>query len=318
MKLIDIYKKTDKTYFSFELLPPLKGHSIEKIYNSIDPLIEFDPININVTYHQSEAVYVRNEEGHLERKTVRKRPGTVAISAAIKARYPGITVVPHLICGGLTKEETEDILIDLNFLGMQNILVLRGDPVKSEKYFIPVEGGHAHTSELVEQVENMNKGIYLHSSLKNVAPTNFSVGVAGYPEKHFEAPNMDTDIKHLKKKVEAGADYIVTQLFFDNAKFFDFVEKCRAAGIEVPIIPGIKPITTLRDLQLLPQVFHIDIPKNLVDEVEKCTTNKAAKQVGVEWAIQQSKELKSKGVPAIHYYTIGISDNIRKIAQAVF
>ncbi|MFP4060070.1 MAG: methylenetetrahydrofolate reductase [Bacteroidota bacterium] len=317
MKVIDKIRKSEKTYFSFELLPPLKGSSIEAIYKSIDPLIEFDPININITYHQQEVVYKRLPSGLLEKKIIRKRPGTVAISAAIKFRYK-VSVVPHLICGGFSKEETEDALIDLNFLEMHNILVLRGDPPKGEKYFIPEPGGHSHSVDLVKQIMNMNKGIYLDESMQNTTPTNFSIGVAGYPEKHFEAPNMNTDLKRLKEKVDAGADYIVTQMFFDNSKFFSFVDECRKIGIKVPIIPGLKPITTLRDIQLLPQVFHIDIPEDLVNDIDKCKDNKQAKQVGVEWSIQQSKELKEYGVPAIHYYTIGISDNISQIAKAVF
>lgn len=317
MKVIDRLKETSKTLFSFELLPPLKGRSLEDIFRAIDPLMEFDPLNINVTYHQQESVYRIRPDGLVERTVVRKRPGSLAISSAIHHKY-NVTVVPHIICGGFTREETEDLLIDLHFLGMHNILVLRGDPPKGTRDFIPVQGGHSHTNELVEQIINLNKGIYLDPDLKDPQPTDFSVGVAGYPEKHFESPNLSEDLYWLKKKVDAGADYIVTQLFFDNSKYFSFVESCRQEGINVPIIPGLKPITTLKDVELLPRVFHIDIPRELVSEVRKCKNNAEAKEVGVEWAIMQSKELQKHNVPAIHYYTIGISDNIRKIALELF
>lgn len=317
MKVINKILNTKETLFSFEVLPPVKGNSIDEIYRTIDPLLEFNPMNINITYHQQEAVYKNVNEKLLEKKIVRKRPGTVAISAAIKYKYK-ITVVPHLICGGFTREETEDALIDLHFLGMHNLLVLRGDPPKGEKRFVPEEGGHAHAVDLVRQIMNMNKGIYLEEGLKNATPTDFSIGVAGYPEKHFEAPNMKSDLRWLKEKVEAGADYIVTQMFFDNRKYFDFVRSCREEGINVPIIPGIKPVTYLNDMNLLPQTFYIDIPEELFRELEKCKTNKETRQVGVEWAIMQSKKLKKAGVPVIHYYTIGVSDNIRQIVEGVF
>lgn len=317
MKVTEVLSRSKETRFSFELLPPLKGSSIQVIYDAIDPLMEFNPLNINITYHQSEVEYRRLPGGLLEKRIIRKRPGTIGIAAAIMNKYQ-VMVVPHLICGGFTREETEDALIDLHFLGIRNILALRGDPQKGEKYFIPEEGGHAHTVTLVEQIINMNRGIYLDENLKNAIPTDFCVGVAGYPEKHFEAPNMETDLRHLKAKIDAGAEYIVTQMFFDNRKYFDFVERCRKAGINVPIIPGIKPINTLRDIELLPRAFHIDLPEELVREVQKCKTNQEAKEVGIEFCIAQSKELVRAGVQAIHYYTIGISDNIRKIASAVF
>lgn len=317
MKVIDKLKSTEKTLFSFELLPPRKGRTLETIYDSIDPLIEFEPLNINITYHQQESVYIKQSDGSVLRKVISKRPGTVAIAAAIMKKY-NKTVVPHVICGGFTKEETEDLLIDLNFLGLNNILVLRGDPPGGVRDFIPVEGGHAHTNELVEQIIELNNGNFQEPDLKNPMPTDFSVGVAGYPEKHFESPNLDEDMYWLKKKVDAGADYIVTQMFFNNDKFFEFSDKCKEAGISVPIVPGIKPITTLKDLELLPRVFHIDIPQELVEGARKCKNNTEAKELGVEWAIKQSKELQASAVPAIHYYTIGISDNIKKIAKAVF
>jgi methylenetetrahydrofolate reductase (NADPH) len=317
MKVIEKIKTSDHSLFSFELLPPLKGTHIDQLYKAIDPLIEFNPLMINVTYHQQEGVFRNLPNGLLERHVVRKRPGTVAISAAINYKY-GITTVPHIICGGFSKEETEDALIDLHFLGIRNILALRGDAQKGERYFVPQQSGHAHASELVEQISNMNRGKYLDESLENASPTDFSVGVAGYPEKHFESPNMDSDLRHLKAKVDAGADYIITQMFFDNKKYFDFVKSCREAGIKVPILAGLKPIITRRDIEVLPQVFHIDIPEELVKEVGKCKTNSEAKEAGIEWTIRQSKELMQNGVPALHYYTIGISDNIQRIARAIF
>jgi methylenetetrahydrofolate reductase (NADPH) len=317
MKVIEQLKNAGKTQFSFELLPPLKGHDIENIYKAIDPLIEFNPININVTFHQSEATYIKLDNGQFEKRIVKRRPGTVAISAAISHRYK-VPVVTHLICGGHTKADLENILVDLHFLGMDNILALRGDPPKGMKSFIPEPDGHAHTLELVEQIANMNKGIYLEKSTQNPKPTDFCIGVAGYPEKHIEAPNMDNDIKFLKKKVDAGAEYIVTQMFFDNKKYFDFVERCRNAGINVPIVPGVKPIMTLKDINLLPQTFKVDLPNELVLELEKCQNNQDVYRLGIEWTISQSKELIKAGVPAIHFYTISVSENIREIAKAIY
>jgi methylenetetrahydrofolate reductase (NADPH) len=318
MKIIDILKNTDKTLFSFELLPPLKGGNIESVYKLIDPLIEFNPINVNVTYHQQEVVYKKLPNGLLQKRTMRKRPGTVAISAAIKYRYPQLEVVPHLICGGFTKSETEYALIDLHFLGIKNLLVLRGDPPKSQRLFRPDPEGHEYAMGLVEQILNLNKGVYQDEELKNKASTDFSVGVAGYPEKHFEAANMDVDLKFLKEKVDAGADYIITQMFFENQKYFDFVDRCRAAGIRVPIVPGLKPISSMNDLKLLPLVFHIDIPEDLAAGLRKCKTDEDAIQLGVEWTVNQSLELKKYGVPALHYFTIGLTGNVRQIAEKVF
>ncbi len=318
MKIIDLLKNTDKPLFSFELLPPLKGGNIESIYQLIDPLIEFNPINVNITYHQQEVVYKKLSGGLLQKKTMRKRPGTVAISAAIKYRYPQLEVVPHLICGGFTNSETEYALIDLHFLGIKNLLVLRGDPPKSQRLFRPEPEGHEYAIDLVKQIVSLNEGIYQDEELKNKASTDFSVGVAGYPEKHFEAANMDADLKFLKEKVDAGADYIVTQMFFDNQKYFTFVDRCRAAGITVPIVPGLKPIASMNDLKLLPLVFHIDIPENLAAGLRKCKTNEDAIQLGIEWTVQQSQELKEYGVPALHYFTIGHTENIKDIAKEVF
>ena len=315
MKVTEHIKNAKQTLFSFEILPPLKGTSIESIYNSLDPLMEFNPPFIDVTYHREEYVYKKRKDGLLERKSVRKRPGTVGICAAIMNKY-NVDTVPHIICGGFNQEETENALIDLDFLGVDNVLVLRGDPIKSETYFKPNEGGHSYAAELLQQVNQMNKGIYLDDELKNSASTDFCVGVAGYPEKHFEASNMRSDIHFLKKKVEAGADYIVTQMFFDNQQYFDFVNLCRENDINIPIIPGLKPMSTNKQLTLLPQSFHLNIPNPLVDEVLKCKTNEQIRQVGVEWAIQQTKELIEFGAPCIHFYTMGKSDNVQKIVGA--
>lgn len=312
MKVIEHLEQSKNTLFSFEILPPLKGKSIDSIFTSLDPIMEFNPAFIDVTYHREEYVYKKRKDGLLERTSVRKRPGTVGICAAIMNKYQ-VDTVPHIICGGFNKEETENALIDLDFLGIDNVLVLRGDPIKSEIYFSAEEGGHSYASELLEQVSDMNNGIYLDEELKNSSPTNFCIGVAGYPEKHFEASNMRSDIHFLKKKVEAGADYIVTQMFFDNEKYFDFVEICRKHNINIPIIPGLKPISTKNQLSLLPHRFHLNLPNKLVDEVLKCKNNEEVRQVGVEWAIQQTKELIDYGVPCIHFYTMGRSDNVQKI-----
>ena len=312
MKVTEHIKNATKTLFSFEILPPLKGTSIQSIYDSLDPLMEFNPPFIDVTYHREEYVYKKRENGLLERHSVRKRPGTVGICAAIMNKY-NVDTVPHIICGGFNKEETENALIDLDFLGVDNILALRGDPIKDETYFTPEEGGHQYASQLLQQVDSMNKGIYLDEELKNSASTDFCIGVAGYPEKHFEAPNMSSDIHFLKKKVDVGADYIVTQMFFDNQQYFDFVNLCRRNDISIPIIPGLKPISTQKQLTLLPQRFYLNVPSPLVDEVIKCKNNSDVRKVGIEWAIQQTKELIEFGAPCIHFYTMGKSDNVQQI-----
>ncbi|MCS6795377.1 MAG: methylenetetrahydrofolate reductase [NAD(P)H] [Raineya sp.] len=315
-KVTQYIRESKETLFSFEILPPLKGESIQQLFRAIEPLMEFKPKFIDVTYHREEYVYKKRENGLLERQRIRKRPGTVGICAAIMNHFK-VDAVPHIICGGFSKEETENALIDLHFLGIDNVLVLRGDAIKSEGTFIPEPDGHAYASELLQQVVNMNKGKYLDEGLQATA-TDFCIGVAGYPEKHFEAPNLQTDLKYLKLKQDLGADYVVTQMFFDNQKYFDFVAKCREMGITIPIIPGIKPITTQKQLTLLPAVFHIDIPEDLVKAVESCKNNEQVKQVGVEWAIQQSKELIKFGVPVLHYYSMSKSDAVRQIAEAIF
>ncbi|WP_421877253.1 methylenetetrahydrofolate reductase [NAD(P)H] [Marinoscillum sp.] len=306
-----------KTLFSLEIIPPKKGDSIDSLFGHIDPLMEFKPPFIDVTYHREEYVYKNRGNGLLEKKTIRKRPGTVGICAAIKNRYD-VDPVPHIICGGFTREETENALIDLNFLGIDNVLVLRGDNMQEEKTFRPEPDGNAYAIELVDQVMGMNEGTYLDEELQNAVPTNFCIGVAGYPEKHFEAPNLKSDLKYLKQKVDRGAEYIVTQMFFDNSKYFEFVDKCKEADINVPIIPGLKPITTKNHMTILPSIFHIDIPDELYMEIEKCKDNKAVKEVGIEWGIKQSKELMDAGVPVLHYYSMGKSDSVQRIAKALF
>lgn len=316
MKVIDHINEAKDTLFSFEILPPLKGKSIQSIYNGIDPLMEFKPKFINVTYHREEYVYKERDKGLLEKVSIRKRPGTVGICAAIMNKYH-VDAVPHLICGGFSKEDTENALIDLQFLGIDNVLALRGDPIKTEVTFKPAVNGHKYAVELIEQIQNMNKGQYTLDEIK-LEPTDFCVGAAGYPEKHFEAMNMETDLHYLKQKVDRGADYIVTQLFYDNKKYFDFVKNCREVGINVPIIPGLKPITNLRHISFLPKFFHIDLPNELSSELLKCKTNEDVRQVGIEWGIQQSKELKAAGVPCIHYYTMTDSSEVREIASELF
>ncbi|MEO9966714.1 MAG: methylenetetrahydrofolate reductase [NAD(P)H] [Reichenbachiella sp.] len=318
MKVTEHIKQANgNTLFSLEIIPPRKGENIQNIFDHLDPLMEFNPPFIDVTYHREEYVYKKHPNGLLEKKTTRKRPGTVGICAALKHRY-NVDPVPHIICGGFTKEETENALIDLNFLGIDNVLVLRGDAIKSEPSFIPEPGGNNYAIDLLHQVRGMNEGFYLDDEMENANPTDFCIGVAGYPEKHFEAPSLNSDLKFLKQKVDAGAEYIVTQMFFDNQKFFDFEKKCRAIGIEVPIIPGLKPFKTKSQLSVLPSFFKIDLPDALVDAVENCEDNKEVQQVGVEWGIQQSKELKAHGVPVLHYYSMGKSSSVQKIAAEIF
>lgn len=317
MKVTEHLKKAKKPLISFEILPPLKGKSIQSIYDSIDLLMEFKPSFINVTYHREEFVYKKREKGFLEKIAIKKRPGTVGICAAIMNKYQ-IDAVPHIICGGFTKEDTENALIDLNFLGIDNVLALRGDPIKTESAFVPEPNGHHFAVDLVKQIVGLNKGEYFDEDLMNATPTNFCIGVAGYPEKHFESPNQKTDLKHLKAKVDAGAEYITTQLFYDTEKFKNFVNACRKAGIDVPIIPGLKPISNKSQLVLLSKFFHIDLPDDLVDAVEKCKTDDAVKQVGIEWAVKQSKDLLDFGSPCIHYYTLGKSVSTREIIKQVF
>ena len=318
MKVTQYFENAgDSTLFSFEVLPPLKGQHIQTLFDHIDPLMEFNPPFIDVTYHREEFEYKKLPNGLMERKTVRKRPGTVGICAALQNKYK-IDAVPHIICGGFTKEETENALIDLNFLGIDNIMVLQGDARKPDRDFKPEEGGHAYASELLEQVVELNRGIFLDDELEQAHHSDFCIGVSGYPEKHMAAPNLELDMKYLKQKVDKGADYIVTQMFFDTQKYIDFVTKCREMDINIPIVPGLKPITSLRQLTILPQIFHIDLPYDLTNALEKAKNNDQAKEIGIEWAIQQSKELIEFGVPTLHYYSMGKSESVYKVAREVF
>ena len=317
MSVIDKINSAKGPLFTFELLPPLKGHSIERTYAAIDRLIEYEPAYINFTSHRNEIVFRERPDGLLEKRITRLRPGTIALAAAVKYKY-NIPVVPHILCGGFTKEETENVLIEMRFLGIDDVLALRGDPQKGSRSFIPEKNGHTYTSELVQQITDMNNGKYLEDNLENADPTNFCIGVAGYPEKHFEAANRQVDMENLKRKIDAGAAYIVTQMFFDNNRFCRFREECKKMGITVPIIPGIKPISALNDIKLLPQTFHIDLPNDLFNAVKKCNTDGEAREAGIEWAVMQSRDLLKMGVPGIHYYTLGRSDNIARIVKASF
>ena len=312
-----IQNANGKPLFSFEILPPLKGQNIQSIFDSIDPLMEFKPPFIDVTYHREEYEFKELENGLLQKKVVKKRPGTVGICAGIQNKYE-VDAIPHILCGGFTKEDTENLLIDLDFLGIDNVVALRGDAVKSEIYFKPEKEGHTYASELVTQISNLNKGIYLDEDLQNSTKTDFCIGVAGYPEKHMEAPSLDSDIHFVKQKIKNGADYIITQMFFDNKKFFDFVAKCRASGITVPIIPGLKPIVTKKQLNLIPHRFSLELPDDLIMEVVKAKDNDAVKQIGIDWCVQQSKELVAAGIPVLHYYSMGKAENVKAIAREIF
>jgi methylenetetrahydrofolate reductase (NADPH) len=312
-----IINANGNTQFSFEILPPLKGQHIQSIFDNIDPLMEFNPPFIDVTYHREEYTFKDVGNGLLKKQIVKKRPGTVGICAAIQNKY-GVDAIPHILCGGFSKEDTENFLIDLDFLGINNVMALRGDAVKTETYFKPEKDGHAYASELVHQVAELNKGKYLDEELKNTSETNFCIGVAAYPEKHMEAPSLDSDIHFLKKKIKNGAEYIVTQMFFDNKKYFDFVDKCRKEGITIPIIPGLKPIATKKQLNLIPHRFHVDLPEDLIIEIVKCKDDSQVRQVGIEWCVAQSLELQRAEIPVLHYYSMGKSDNIKRIASKVF
>ena len=317
MKVIDSINASGNPVFSFEILPPLKGNDIQKIYNVVDKLREFDPQYINITSHHSEVVYQTQDDGSLRKLTTRKRPGTVAIAAAIQNKY-GITAVPHIICKGFTREETEYALFDLNFLGIHNLLLLRGDakgldiPAKDMPLY------HEHASDLQEQVNLFNQGIGLNGVHIDGIQTPFSYGMACYPEKHEEAPNMESDIYYAKEKVRNGASYLVTQMFFDNEKYYAFVDRCRAEGIEVPIVPGIKPVVLKNQLNVLPKVFRSDIPEAFAAEIRKCTTDDEVKAVGVEWCVSQCKDLMAHGVPGLHFYTFLASDSVYKVAKAIY
>lgn len=318
MKVIDIIKSTPETGFSFEVLPPLKGKGISQLFKNIDTLREFNPSYINITTHRSEMVYKNTPDGLYQKVSERSRPGTVAVAAAIQQKY-GIPAVPHLICSGFSKIETEYALIDLNFLGITNVLVLRGDKAKHESRFIPNENGYSHATQLQTQINEFNKGYFIDGTKMDIITGDtFSYGVAGYPEKHEESPNIDMDIMYLKEKVDNGADYIVTQMFFDNNKYYDFVERCHAVGINVPIIPGLKPITTAGQLSMLPKVFHVDFPMDLARELMKCQNDDEAKEVGVEWCTGQARDLIANGVPSIHFYSLNATRSVERIARQVY
>lgn len=317
MKVTDYFKHAQgKSLASFEILPPIKGGSMEEIFKILDPLMEFKPPFIDVTYHREEYIYNVKETGYYEKIAIRKRPGTVGICASIMHRY-GVDAVPHLICGGFSKEETENALIDLSFLNINNVLALRGDARKFEGKFVPEKDGHKFALDLVRQIQGMNEGKYLDKGIENGSKSDFCIGIAGYPEKHFESPNLATDLKYTKKKIDAGADYIVTQMFFDNSKFFEYRDACKKAGINVPIVPGLKPLTKRYQLTSIPRNFFINMPDTLVKAMKKAKTPDAILQVGTEWCIQQSKELKEAGVPCLHYYTMGDVDTVKKIVESV-
>ena len=318
MKVTEYFEKANgETLISFEVLPPLKGGGMKAIFDTLDPLIEFKPPFIDVTYHREEFIYKQRASGYYEKIAIRKRPGTVGICASIMHRY-GVDAVPHLICGGFTKEDTENALIDLNFLSIKNVLALRGDARKFDGKFIPEPDGHKYAIDMVKQVADMNEGKYLDSNIENGEKSDFCIGIAGYPEKHFESPNFESDLRYTKAKVDAGANYIVTQMFFDNESYFKYVDACKASGINIPIVPGIKPITKKYQLNSLPRLFHVNLPDTFTKEFEKAKTPEAVTEVGIEWCIEQSKELKKRGVPCIHYYTMGDHEIIKRIAEAVF
>ena len=316
MKVTEHLKRSKDTLLSYEILPPLKGTNIQSIYNHLDPLMEFKPSWINVTYHRSETILRTKDDGNFEKIVTRKRPGTVGICSAIM-NYYSVDAVPHIICGGFSKSETEEALIDLNFLGIDNVLALRGDAARDDDHFIPHTHGHSYAVDLVKQIVDMNGGKFLDNDIKNADKTDFCIGVAGYPEKHFECKSFEEDLLFLKKKVDAGAEYIMTQMFFDNNKFFKFVEACRSLNINVPIIPGLKPLTTKAQLKVIPKIFSTELPKELVEEIEKTTNDADTEKVGTEWLIQQSKELKKYGVPVLHYYTLGKPSTIRNVIMEV-
>ena len=320
MKVIDIINQAETNRaprFTIELLPPLKGDGTQGVFSAIDTLVEYGPAYINVTFQREDEKLVEREDGLWERRVTRRRPGTVGISAAIMKRY-GIETVPHLICGGLSRYDIEDALIDMDFLGIENVLALRGDSRRTERRFAPHPDGHAYAEGLVRQIAAMNRGEFVDGEVEECHNSKFCIGVAGYPEKHSEAPNLATDIENLRRKIDAGAEYIVTQMCFDNQRIFEFIERCRAAGITVPIVPGLKPFTTKSQLTVLPQTFHVDLPEELVSAVAACKDNRAVKQVGIEWATMQARELKAAGLPVIHFYTMSRTDNVAQIVKNVF
>ncbi|MDQ3142980.1 MAG: methylenetetrahydrofolate reductase [NAD(P)H] [Bacteroidota bacterium] len=317
MKVTEYFKENlGKTAISFEVLPPLKGGSIKSLFESLDPLMEFKPPFIDVTYHREEFIYHQHPSGYYQKVAIRKRPGTIGICASIMNRY-GVEAVPHLICGGFSKEDTENALIEMQFLNINNVLALRGDARKFDEKFVPEVGGNEFALDLVKQINGLNRAIYLDSNIENGNPMDFCVGIAGYPEKHFEAPSLKSDLKYTKKKIEAGADYIVTQMFFNNEKYFNYVDLCHKEGIEVPIVPGIKPITKKYQLNSIPRNFYLELPDDLVKSIQRAKNETAIVDAGIEWCVHQSKELKKAGVPCIHYYTMSDSEVIKRIVHQV-
>lgn len=317
MTVSELINKTSKTAFSFEVLPPVKGTGTSALFSTIDALKEFQPEYINITTHRSEYVYVEQPDGTYIRHFMRRRPGTVAVASAIMQKYD-IKVVPHVVVSGMTKEDIEYMLLDLQFLGIRDLLLLRGDKAKDEAKFQPTKDGYTHATELIEQVNLFNQGKFIDGTPIKNPGSPFSYGVAAYPEKHEEAPNLEYDLQVLKKKQDLGADYAVTQIFYDNEKYFNFVAQAREAGITMPIIPGIKPMAKLSQFNVLPKTFHLDLPEVLSKEMEKCTTDEQVKQLGIEWGIQQCRELMQHGVPSIHFYSMGATESIRAIAKEIY
>jgi methylenetetrahydrofolate reductase (NADPH) len=317
MKVTEQIAASNKTIISLEILPPTKGKSIESIFNHLDPLMEFKPSFVNVTYHRAEQVYKKRPDGTFERVEIRKRPGTVGICAALMTKY-NVEAVPHLICGGFSKEETENALIDLHFLGIKNVLALRGDAAANEKVFVPHPLGHKYAEDLVRQISTLNAGHYMEEDIMDGVKTDFCIGVAGYPEKHFEAPNLDTDILHLKNKIDIGANYVTSQMFFNNDHYFNFVDRCRAHNVHVPIVPGLKPLTNKNQLTSIPRFFNVEIPMELCSAMTQAKTPAACDQVGREWLLHQCRELLKRGVPMLHFYTLSKPDVIYSVLKELF
>lgn len=317
MKVTDHIRQSGGPIISLEILPPTKGKSIESIFNLLDSFVEFKPSFVNVTYHRAEQVFKKRQDGRFERVEVRKRPGTVGICAAIMNRYK-VDAVPHLICGGFSKEETENALIDLHFLGVNNVLALRGDAAANEKFFTPHPNGHRYADELVQQVINLNNGLYIEDDIMDGVKSDFCIGVAGYPEKHFESPNLDTDLHFLKRKIDLGADYVTTQMFFDNKHYYHFSDRCKENGIDVPLIPGLKPVTTKRQLTMIPSIFNVDIPIDLTSEMLKAKDDAACEQIGTEWLLHQCRDLLKNGVPVLHFYTLGKPHVVHNVLKQLF
>ena len=317
MKLTEHLAQAKNTIISFEILPPTKGKSIDSLFATLDPFMEFKPSYVNVTYHRAEQVYKKRPDGSFERVEIRKRPGTVGICAALMNKYD-IEAIPHLICGGFSMEETENALIDLHYLGIKNVLALRGDAAANEKFFVPHPHGHHYADQLVNQIITLNKGQYMEDDILDGVKTDFCIGVAGYPEKHYESPNIDTDISFLKKKIDLGAGYVTTQMFFENKHYYDYVTRCRQAGIDAPIIPGLKPISSKKQLTVIPRIFNVELPMELCNEIMKCKTDAAVEQVGTEWLLMQCRELLKNNAPVLHFYTLSKPNMIYNVLKQLF